>query len=546
MVSMNKLAIIILWSLFTLLNTIAFTKLGYIISGDSSLPSSFSNVGLSGLYVWQNLAYSGSLQSLWTLPTMILYLLGQALAHVLGLSAAFSFGIWLPYAVSAIGIFLLIIDLIGSVHAKSARVKYVALLATILFVGHYSVSIGDQQILLALFPWFLLFLFRFVMKMENGQDKMLDFYLCTLSFSILVALGGLPYLAQNVIFLLLILMLLILQARGKQQKSLLRYSILMLVLVLLSNAITLYNLYILSISSLGQYTGSASNATLTWASYPVTMSLVSFMPIGSDKSLMPDIPNIPNLLDAVAILDVALCSVFAVANYKPANLWYARLTLSLLIAFFILVLLGTTIYLPLGNVFSYILHSIPYLLILRLPYVALHYILLFIIAVLFGIGSISLLTIFSSSKHAQFLLLLLMTAAVLYYAYAYDVSQVVSVNSTPIPQYVMHISNYINTYNNGYSIGVLPVSDPFQRTTWYYGTNVYASFIRAPVYTGGTSPFASSLFFPQSIHYYFTIGNAIGNVHANNSNLSNYLSILGIKYIIVQGAGILLCPAGPG
>ena len=533
MMLMDRRVVLLLLA-FTAANAVVYARFGYIISLDNSLPSILSNVGFDGLYSWQGLAYSGALSFIWSMPTMLLYAAVQAVNALSGPSMAYAFYTWLPYFIGGVGLFALVYEFTAGFGRRIAYFSSTA--STLLFISHYSISIGDQQVLAMLFPWFCLFLFKFCRELGSGKTSVADFSIAAICYSMLVGLDGITYLSQNLLFLLLLPILLLPFIRANARKCYLGYCSMLIALILVANATVFFNLSELSGNGISSYTGEASNTTLNWASYPLTISLISFIPTGSNTTFHPAIGNLFDAVDAIAILAITISAAYVVVDqHRKEDTTDLRrgFVFALLALFVVFTIIATTVFLPFGRVFEYLLHLIPDLLIFRLPYVSFHYILLFIVSVLFGVGSASLLHRRMGSL-AKATAALLIFAVVVYYVAAYDLLQVVNSGSTGIPSYVFNVSDFINSQGTNYSVGVLPVARPFQKTSWYYGTNIYTSFIHVPVYTGGTSPFTSSLFFPPTLQYYYTIGNTIGEGNTSTASLSNYFSVLGIRYIVVQ------------
>ena len=510
-----------------------YLHFGYAFGGDQNLnkpnPLSF----FDSLFIWQPNNYSGSMAPTTGPLGFILSLLD--LPYILGLKYGYILSTSLYYWIGAFGIFLLVSEFKAK---RSKDAFYGGIIAAIIvsfaFFSHLKILSSPIIFLPYIVVFMLLLLRQFDMETSKLHNKnKLTLYSACLGISIgLMIYSDYGDIIQNTAFLVIFAIIIVLISRSNKI-LLAKYVAISILLGFLINLNLLATTYIFIHSVVGsQFFSTGSYSTLQNNAIHFQDSIIAF---GTGHLGSNPVQYLLQIM--LVIISISGVIFYIVSNKKTPE---ASISLSLIALYLFFVGLSTTIYKPFGMLFNYILSKIPYLLTLRYPYFALHYIFLFLIASFAGISFISLMDYVAMHKNPlkrrlYTITIIVLFAAVLFaYIYMFDVIPITTNLYQGIPAHVFEISDYINSQNGYFSVGVLPPSVHWQIDNWYFGTNIYSALIKYPVYTGGYTNY-NEIFFPVTKQQYFNTAQTVGRGNLSKIDFSNELGIFGIHYLIVQG-----------
>ena len=521
----------------TLSNVLFYTGLRYPFNGNQGIPvlSPYS-LGL-GFFVWGPQLASGFPSVTQPLIQSLFYAVYAAIYTAFGILTSGTFALWLQFAITAIAVFLIITELVEKSHKKEV-VYASAFLAALVASIHFDSHLGAYSAAMPALSVAFLCLTIYTKHTESKDDYVSGIALLGLGFAYLLAIGYAATSVQNAIFFsIIILVFLGYTTKGKIAK---RYYAGILLAVVIAVAINLSGIYgtilLLSRAS-NQYFNAASVSEFSATSMQPLQAFLSFGPQSNAFFSPLELPLL------ISIFAIALFGIvhFGMGRHKSqASVTAVALGVSL--AIFLSVMIGTNG--PYGWVFNYLFSIIPYLEVLRIPYVSLHYIILFMVSIGFGLGSIVIiekaLAKKSYKRAYRVIVTLILVAIMVSYVYAFsyapavlNISQYginIMRNTVSMPNYVIDAADFVNAQNGNFATATLPVSKAEQMTTWYSGANVYEALLDHPIYSG----YESAFFAPPSLNMYFdNVGVPAGST--DMPGLSHALGMFGIKYVIVQG-----------
>ncbi len=517
-----------------ILNFSLYLHFGYAFHGDQILNKPNLLSFFDSLFTWQLNNYSGLMTPTTGPLGFILGLLD--LSYILGLKYGYILSTSLYYWIGAFGIFLLVSEF-KTKNGKNAFYGglIAAIIASFAFFSYLKI-ISAPIIFLPYVVIFMLLLLR-QFNMETGKlpnkNKLALYSACLSVFIGLMIYIDIGDIVQNTAFLVIFAVITVLISRSNRIQ-IAKYIAIAILLGFLINLNLLATTYLFVHSVVGsQFFSTGSQTTLQANAIPFQDSITAFGTwFGSN-------PNPVQYLLQILLVIIGISGVifYIVSNKKTSE---ANISLSLITLYLFFLGLSTTIYKPFGMLFNYMLSKIPYLLTLRYPYFALHYIFLFLIASFAGISFISLMDYAALHKNPlkrrlYTITIIVLFAAVLFaYVYMFDIIPISTNVYQGIPSHVFEISNYINSQNGYFSVGVLPPSIAWQLDNWYFGTNIYSTLIKYPIYTGGYTNH-NEIFFPVTKQQYFNATQVVGSGNLSKIDFSNELGIFGIHYLIVQG-----------
>ena len=514
-----------------ILNFALYLHFGYAFGGDQNLSIPTLSSLYDSFFAWSPYNYTGLTTQTGTLLglffgfNIIIYkLFGVIWGYIIFTS--------MYYWLGAFGIFLLVYEITKSLEGKAPYIG--GFFAAVIAIFKFDSNLKALSISIIFIPYVILFSYFILKNFESGKSNSFNLLGLTISVSFLLATGGPTYIFENFIFLLFFALLIFLILPKKFRFGYFKYSIFTAIASIFINSSWIVTAYLLTKYEGSQYFNSGSVTALSNLSNKLITAILGF-------------GSINNYLSEFILLLILLITVIGflkTLNDKLHRRLEFNISLTLLSIYLIFIAFGTGINRPFGILFAKSVKVVPYLLVFRYTYFATHYILLFIIATLFGIGIAYIIkfarnnqsNILSFSIYA-FLLLVMIT-----YLYSFDYLPTFTQTKTIIPEHVFNISNYINSQEGIFSIATLPMAQGWQSTNWYYGTNVYSSLINKPTYTGSYTLY-NELFFPISTSLYAdNVGVRVDSENTSNISISNELGMFGIRYIVIQGDALSNSP----
>lgn len=514
-----------------ILNFALYLHFGYAFGGDQELVIPNLNSLYNSFFSWTFYNYTG----LVTPTSSILDLLfgfDIAIYKLFGLQWGYIIFTSIYYWIGAFGIFLLVYELTKNLDNSSAYLAGIsgAIIAIFEFDSHLKTLTSGIIFL----PYVVLFTYFIIRNLESKKSNSINLLGLIVSISFLLASGGESYIVQNLIFLLFFALFIFLILPRKYYFRFLKYTVLAALLSISVNISWIFSTYIFTKNVGNQYFNTSSVNTLSLLSSKSITALLGFGSISSN-------------LSGIVLLSIFLIAVIgflkALRNRTKLHLEFG-ISLALLSIYLIFVIFGTGINKPFGILFAFGVKIIPYLLVFRYTYFATHYMLLFAMASLFGVGITYVIKFAKDNKNKflGFCIYALIFLILITYLYSFDYLQISGTTKTVIPEHVFSISDYINSQNGTFSIATLPMASNWQSTNWYYGTNVYSSLINKPTYTGSYT-YYNEIFFPISTSLYANnVGFKTDTENVPGIDISNGFGIFGIRYIIVQGDALTESP----
>ncbi|MCL5099855.1 MAG: hypothetical protein M1158_01895 [Candidatus Marsarchaeota archaeon] len=504
-----------------------YVHFGYLLDGDRALSNSnLLEQDYLSLFTWSAFNYSGLINITGSIPDiliLLLFLIPYKLSIIFGTIVGYAFYAFVGLA----GMFYLVYELTGG---YSHRIRYFSsVVASVIFSFPIYLPFGA----VAFLPWVFLFTKRlFYDKNSKTALNKLNLFGLVISIVFFISVGGdSDIILDSIILAFLGVLTLFFVGKGEHIRTL-KYILLITLLSIAISAPWLIASYIFT-NHVAHGFFSSSKGLLGIFGLNSIESLLAFGPGESSVS-------IPNIYTELILLTILLISLSSFAYIKKGNK-NRGMILSILIMYIFMVGLATTILVPFGAVFSSISSIFPYLLTLRYVYTATHYVFIFLVATLFGLGIAYIMHRSNKKKVLLITFFTLLSVVIISYLYILDYIPI-AMSSVPssipqdvnIPQHVFQIANYINLQHGLFTIATIPVDSSWQLTTWYAGVSVYSSLINKPVYTGGYS-FYSEIFFPVTENEYFDAAETIQKDNMTGIKISNLLGVFGIHYLIVQG-----------
>ena len=534
------------------------TVFGYISShsayqfgADGGLSSTNTNQIIFPFFIWFYNNYSGYLNTTaLSNPLVVFY---EALIFILsglhfGSLLNSTLNIIIPKILASTGMLLLVYNILNTEKGFNINAAIAGVFSSVLYTIHYSLFSGFSTgiISVSLLPFSILFLLLFARSMYSGIFSSRYFLLSILGMALELGFLNYTYIIQGFLVIIFVSIFLVFFSKRELRSRLIVYIACILILAIVINLswiLALHESTNLSSSEL-QMLGSNSQQDF--------VSFYAPLVIGYDIDILPTTGTfaISNIIFNTLIFIVSFVTlVYLLKKDKLQKPISSALIMGMFVALIILLIAIASIHKPFGSIFSALYKIIPYLVIFRYASNS-HYIILFLISVLAGLGFGKILADYrlKSRKTVYAVVLFTMIALLVYYIYVGSVLTL-SIPGIPydmgsqyatllpfvhhIPSYALNISSYVNSHKGNFAVATIPVDDDWHLATWYDAPDVYVGLIDKPVYTGGFA--ASEFFFPSSQDEYKSIGEEIQQANTTNISISNGLGIFGIKYIIVQG-----------
>ena len=512
--------------IFILINLFFISNGTYVWGGDTGLPIYNFNIVENSLYIWSSIASAGSPMPVTSTIGVIFGVLQSIFSFDSAFVNLFSIFIWSFFG--ALGMFFLVrkatasLELNISIFASSA--------AAIIFATPYSTVAAVAMPL----PWVLLSALYIYEINEKGREMHIyDAAPLGLSMALLISFGSYAFFLESVIFSgVLIVCTLMIAKRGANKKDLLLVCALGFALAIVANLSFIWSTYFVLIGYAAQLIGPSSFATIliSCCSLNTSSSLLAFAVFSVNNTI---IFSGASKFVYILIALVALAGLyFGYLDRKESGI----LAMLLLVEYVLFVAVTDVINPPFGILFSHLVQIFSFLRALRASFIVTHFVYVFIISALFGMGIAFLSRILGRRRRLYYWIISVLIVAS-YITLFSVVNEIGSSVVSPIPQHVYAISDIIQGQRGYFAVATLPMALNWQQTTWYLGTNVYSSLIyRHPVYTGGYSTFSSAFYEPPSQGEYYTyVGSRIDSADVSEVNISRLLGVFGIHYIIVQG-----------
>ncbi len=514
-----------------ILNFALYLHFGYAFGGDQNLVIFTLNSAYNSFFAWSPYNYTGlvvpagSILSLLLNINIIIYkLFGTIFGYIIFTSTY--------YFIGAFGIFLLVHEITKSLNYKASYIG--GIFAAAIAIFEFDSNLKTLTVSMIFFPYVILFTYFIFKNFELGNSNRINLFGLIISISFLLASGSASYILQNFIFLLFFALFIVVISPKRYRFRFLKYIGLSAIFSVLINISWIFTTYIFTKNVGIEYFNPNSINTLSVLSSKSITAMLGFGPLDG-------------YLSGIVLLSIFLIAIVgflkSLRNRAKLHLEF-NISLALLSIYLVFVVFGTGINKPFGILFASGVKIIPYLLIFRYTYFATHYVLLFTMTTLFGVGIVYIIKFAKDNKNEflSFCIYALLFLIIITYLYSFDYLQISGTTKTAIPEHVFNISDYINSQNGTFSIATLPMASNWQSTNWYYGTNVYSSLINKPTYTGSYT-YYNEIFFPISTSLYANnVGFKADTENVSGIDISNGFGIFGIRYIIVQGDALTESP----
>ncbi len=485
-------------------------------------------------YMWGPTNYTGLITTTGSPLGFILSAVNALLLAIFGLAIGPEILYGLLIAAGSLGTFFLVYRLLDG---KPFLGKVLAGFFAITLYGFYSaVSNGPGYSITGTFlPVSMLFALLLAesvnQKKENKRIEYAYITLLTLSLGMLFTFGGAAYIIQDLFTIALPMLMLFVFATKSRKATLFKYYVFSIFIAALIVSPEFVSSAIFT-NTVGNQFFSGSVQILKYLDYQnLFTSLQLYANPGSSR--IYDIYEI-------TLVVFSLSSLIYLDKKDKSKMPFI---IGIFVSLFVIVFIWDNFGAPFGSIFSVLLTHFKELMVFRYSGSSLYYCEGFVYAVLGGFGIGSIYGRIDRAKQKNILrmvglavFILLIIALIIIRIYYLDYINYVSYKGgITIPGHVYNISDYINSQNGSFNVGLLPVESPFMHfATWYEGTNIYTYFINNPAFTGGYVA-ASEMFFPPSRSIYLSIGEKISENQTRGRVLTNALDALGIRYMIVQG-----------
>ena len=514
--------------IFAAIIIIAFySKLHTTWGGDWPFPVYSIKLLYDSFFSWSNLYYSGFPSVSGSIIGIIYYLPFLFINNIAGVVYAQLASVVIINLVGMIGIFLFIVELFNS---KNKIVYFGASTAALTMPVAYSFSSINLPAMFL--PFLFLTVMLFLRELERNKVNLWYFFLSVIVLSALIAFNGNSFILEVLILLLFGFVFLVLSEKyGLRKRFAIFLSLIGVLAVLINMSWIVTDYLVISPSFVNSVGGSFARYLINFFSLNIFQGLLNF---GIDNGLFS------NALLALTTLAMVLVGMFSFLYILEKKLSIeGKMVLLIFACSLIFIALSTGVSKPFGPLFDQLISVLPVLLALRGANITTHFIYVFTIPVLFGIGTVE---IFKRLHSKNFRVLWIVIILIILGLYIFEYEYLPDLSSHPsiIPNHVYKISAMINNDKSNFAIATLPMAGTWMSTTWYLATNIYATLVLHPAYTGGYTGYPTGTFeAPGSAGYYNTyIGSLLDTSNALNVNISNGLGVLGIKYIIVQGDAI--------
>lgn len=523
---------------------------GYIFRFYQTPPVITWQMIYNSLFSWSNLNYSGYpniIGGVLSLPVLSIYALVESIA---GLAIGGIIVYALEFSVGGIGIFLLVYEFTKR-YGVGAYMG--AFLASLTFIIHPFVISNDMAQAICL-PYVFLFGYLLIRDLEKNKSILLNFALLALSLAFELNTVGEGDIIQTTLFLSIVT-LVVLIASKKRMKILAVFlaAALLASVINISWIVSTYS-FVSTMPSQFFNQGSYNYLVLANNYWGLAKILFGFGYLSVDPAISP---RGATLLLGEAIGFIILFAIAFVPQFamrKRNSFLKDKILVALLVGLIVLTTLSNVSKLPFGSFVDKLILNVPYLLVLRSPYLSLYFLYAFIFSVFIGVGfsylswlisrpskhtlsvaSILFVSVYINRKHVLTILSIFLAFVCFIYLYSFYylparyVPQEIVFNK--IPEGVFNVSNYINGQNGSFAVATLPGVEGLTLTRSYFAFDLFPQLIDHPVYTGAgvaVNPF----FYPGTLAYYDML--AYNLSYGTIPNISDDLGTLGIRYIIVE------------
>ena len=497
-------------------------------------------VTLNGIYnnffVWSNLNYTGLVNQVGSVLGSLISVFDYMLISIFGMIIGTELYFGLLIFIGAISSFLLLYELTDA-YKEPVRI-FSGFFAVCIFSFYASPDNGPGYGMIGVFlPLSILLLYSLYKKIgtsgSNYKKAVLSkdwiVFLSIISVGGLFAFGGSAYDIQNAIIIIIIMSFLVaLSAKNIRRRVLVNFVIVFLLSILI-NA-TLFGGVVIFTSKVGsEFFNSGSLGILQGLN---RQSILNAMQVYISNRYYSG--------EEIAVLLLALTPVFSIFNNAKKK--SSAIVLALFASLFVFGVIYANLAPPFGPIYSVLLGKFKELLVFRYSYSSFYYIMYFIFGSLSALGiAYTLDLIMSKFKRSltrrvlafgfAFLVLCLLIIRIYYIDYLPNSSNF----GVVVPNNVYNVTNYINSAEGSFNVGIVPPEGPFYYfDRWYSGTNIYSYFINHPVFTGGYDE-VEEMFFPPSINEYNSAAGLVSSSnYTNRYLLAKSFGILGVRYIILQ------------
>ena len=521
---------------------------GYSFRGNSGLYDFSPRFFYYNFFIYSQMNYTGLQNILNPLFADIVGLIGVLSQYLGGLAIGAMVYLWVMLTIGATGMFFLINEF-NNGHTTSFLI-FDVVASSLFIIGVYPIVTGITLAGVFL-PYFILFFYRFTNSLEINKFNLKWFFLSLITFEITIAVGGTYYFVQNFIFFIVTISLLTLIL--KNRVLFLKYSLIILILALLINASSVISTELFITNVQGGFMSQVSITELLNSNSGIFKSLFAFehYPITIPNAGIP----VLILLSSLFVLSVIIYLLLKIIPVKLSTL-RDKFICILFFDYLFFMFFSLAARMPFGQIFTFLLNHLSFLLVFRSPYTSIFYINSLIIYLLFGVGISEILIASKKHKFKRYIFVAAVIVFLITYLYIiYYYPSYLSPNKLEVKVFhnisksTFQISNFINNNPGTFSVATLPVLFGWEVTRSYYSTNIYTTLIEHPTFVGGIrgKTAFNDFYFPISAKEYISIGAAVDLKYTKNVSLSNAFGVLGIRYIIIMGNEVYntsLCDCG--
>ena len=532
------ISIILLAIILIVSAAIFFAYIGgeyYFIAADHPLYNLTITAIYNEFFIWNALDYSGALQGILSPISTLLLLANLFFIKIFGVGFGNALYEYLFYAIGGIGMFSFLYELTKDYGKLPAYLG--SFIGAGLFVFEIQSYLGTNEISAMFLP--ILFLFLFYLVERTNKPKYI--FGSVIALAIIISLAGELSGADILLYIVFCIAFLLISKAGKYRKKLFATFILILSLAILTTiAIPLSIFYYINVYNVNVNNVLSYNYKI-FSSNIIGTQLSYFMP-----TYNINIGN--NLLLAVlgiCFLILIILNIEQLMNkdYRLKHQLNYGFLFGLFVSFIFFIFLVTASNKPFGPIFSTIFMYIPQIRIFTVLHS--YTIFLFLFSSLIGLSIAYLTKKFITNKIILPSFLIAISILFVLYLYFFAYMPIYGnlgfplkpVGIKSIPEHVALISNYVNNKYGNFAVGTLPISadGAWQLDSWYFGENIYSSFVtKHPTYTGGFSFYNNQFYFPISTKLYNLLGSQF-DTNITMYKFSKVFGVLGIKYVIIQG-----------
>ena len=291
------------------------------------------------------------------------------------------------YFIGAFGIFLLVHEITKSLNYKASYIG--GIFAAAIAIFEFDSNLKTLTVSMIFFPYVILFTYFIFKNFELGNSNRINLFGLIISISFLLASGSASYILQNFIFLLFFALFIVVISPKRYRFRFLKYIGLSAIFSVLINISWIFTTYIFTKNVGIEYFNPNSINTLSVLSSKSITAMLGFGPLDG-------------YLSGIVLLSIFLIAIVgflkSLRNRAKLHLEF-NISLALLSIYLVFVVFGTGINKPFGILFASGVKIIPYLLIFRYTYFATHYVLLFTMTTLFGVGIVYIIKFAKDNKN---------------------------------------------------------------------------------------------------------------------------------------------------